>query len=414
MKGTEKIPALRFRDFDGDWTTSKVADVTTYVDYRGKTPPKSESGVFLVTAKNVKVGHIDYECSKEYIPKELYDEVMRRGRPRLGDVLITTEAPLGNVATIDRIDIALAQRIIKLRGKERILSNDFLKHILLSQSFQKSLNEKSTGSTAKGIKGSVLHKLPLVFPSIAEQQKIAAFLSAVDKKIGQLAREKELLLKYKKGVMQQIFEQKIRFKDQDGNDFPDWEEKTLGELGSTYNGLVGKTADDFGEGSPYVTYKQIFDNSRIQCELFEFVKIDAKEKQNRVEFGDVFFTTSSETSGEVAFASVILDTVENLYLNSFCFGYRAHSLNEVKPQFSRYLFRSNGFRRKVFRLAQGSTRYNISKTEMMKLTIPLPNPAEQMKIAAFLSAIDEKIEHLDLQLGITRTFKKGLLQQMFV
>src|SRR5258708_37912137 len=110
MKATEKTPALRFRGFDGDWTTSNVADVTTYVDYRGATPTKSESGVFLVTAKNVKAGYIAYECSKEYIPKECYDEGMRRGRPLFGDVLITTEAPLGNVATIDPIDLALGQR----------------------------------------------------------------------------------------------------------------------------------------------------------------------------------------------------------------------------------------------------------------------------------------------------------------
>lgn len=414
MKKIDRAPVLRLPGFNDSWTESKIGDVTTYVDYRGATPLKSESGVFLVTAKNVKVGVIDYECSKQYIPKDHYEQVMRRGRPFLGDVLITTEAPLGNVAAVDRTDVALAQRIIKLRGKEGVLSNEFLKHILLSQSFQVLLNEKSSGSTAKGIKGSVLRKLPLVFPSISEQEKIATFLFAVDERIGQLKRKKNLLVKYKNGVTQQIFAQDIRFKDDNGNDFPDWEKRTLGDLGSTYNGLVGKTAEDFGEGSPYVTYKQIFDHSKIQCGRFGFVRIHPREKQNQVQFGDVFFTTSSETPREVAFASVMLDEAENVYLNSFCFGYRPYSLSTLNPQFSRYLFRSDNFRRKVFRLSQGSTRYNISKTEMMKLTIALPSLDEQVKIATLLSAIDKKVELLDCQMGNTKIFKEGLLQQMFV
>ena len=117
------MPNLRFKGFTDDWEQRKLIDGCEYVDYRGKTPNKTENGVFLVTAKNVKAGYIDYEASQEYIAEEDYDEVMHRGMPQIGDVLITTEAPCGNVAQVDREDIALAQRIIKYRGHENQIDN---------------------------------------------------------------------------------------------------------------------------------------------------------------------------------------------------------------------------------------------------------------------------------------------------
>ena len=108
-----------------------LAELCDIVDYRGKTPKKSDEGVFLVTAKNIRQGYIDYEKSQEYIPAEIYDDVMHRGLPQIGDVLITTEAPCGYVAQVDRIDIALAQRVIKYRPKSDALDSSFLKYILL-------------------------------------------------------------------------------------------------------------------------------------------------------------------------------------------------------------------------------------------------------------------------------------------
>ena len=108
------------------WEVKKLNDVTEYVDYRGKTPQKSESGTILVTARNIKNGKINYQLSQEFIPTEYYKDVMSRGFPSVGDVLITTEAPMGQVALIDRADIALAQRIIKLSGHRDILNNSYL------------------------------------------------------------------------------------------------------------------------------------------------------------------------------------------------------------------------------------------------------------------------------------------------
>ena len=214
--------------------------------------------------------------------------------------------------------------------------------------------------------------------------------------------------------MQKLFSQELRFKDDNNQDFPDWQEKTLGEMGETYNGLTGKNKDSFGTGKPYIQYKQIFDDSKIDVTRFELVEISYDEKQNKVKFGDIFFTVSSETPDEVGMSSVLLNEVEELYLNSFCFGYRPFSLQILSPFYARYLFRSEQFRKTVIVLAQGSTRYNLSKLGMMNLIIGLPSLPEQQKIATFLSSIDEKIIHCGKQIEKMEAWKKGLLQQMLV
>ena len=134
--------------FDDNVKWEALGVVCDYVDYRGKTPKKTEDGIFLVTAKNIRKGYIDYETSQEFISADDYNLVMRRGLPRIGDVLITTEAPCGFVAQVDRENIALAQRVIKYRSKdESILMNSFLKHYLLGSQFQEKLNITATGAT---------------------------------------------------------------------------------------------------------------------------------------------------------------------------------------------------------------------------------------------------------------------------
>lgn len=167
-------PKLRFKEFSEKWQEKKLEEVTSYIDYRGKTPAKTENGIFLVTAKNIKKGFIDYNSSKEYVSSQSYDEVMKRGKPQIGDVLLTTEAPLGNVAQVDKQNIALAQRVIKFRGKEKLLDNTFLKYIFLSEGFQTLLRNKAIGTTVLGIQGKVLHKLVLyISRDLKEQKKIA-------------------------------------------------------------------------------------------------------------------------------------------------------------------------------------------------------------------------------------------------
>ncbi|MCX6326443.1 MAG: restriction endonuclease subunit S [Bacteroidia bacterium] len=182
-----------------DWEVKELIKVASYVDYRGKTPVKTDSGRFLVTAKNIKSGYIDYQNSQEYISEKEYHNVMKRGVPKIGDILITTEAPLGNVAMIDREDIALAQRVIKYRAKTDEVDNYYLLQYLLSDKFQQILDLRSTGSTAKGIKGAILHKLPIDLPPILEQKAIAHILGLMDSAINtnnKLIAKKELQKKW--------------------------------------------------------------------------------------------------------------------------------------------------------------------------------------------------------------------------
>ena len=168
----------------------RVLPLTKYLsemsDYRGKTPDKTDEGVFLVTARNVRMGHIDYACSQEYVSLDDYDEIMRRGKPKMGDILFTTEAPLGNVALVDREDIALAQRIVRFRFRPTHFVGRFAVYAMRADFFQSQLRSLSTGSTAEGLKASKLSELQLIAPPTSEQSVIADFLDRENLKIDAL------------------------------------------------------------------------------------------------------------------------------------------------------------------------------------------------------------------------------------
>jgi type I restriction enzyme S subunit len=193
-----------------------------------------------------------------------------------------------------------------------------------------------------------------------------------------------------------------------------WNEKKISELGDTINGLTGKSGEDFGTGKPFVTYKQVFANSIIDFQKCGKVKIGENENQNALQKGDILFTTSSETPNEVGFASVLIDSPqEETYLNSFCFSLRPFNLKETQPQFSRYLFHSPIYRKAITALAQGSTRYNISKVAFLNLKLPIPKPLEQQKIASCLSALDEIITEQTEAIEQLMRHKRGLMQGLF-
>jgi type I restriction enzyme S subunit len=193
-----------------------------------------------------------------------------------------------------------------------------------------------------------------------------------------------------------------------------WDNKPISKLGVTVNGLSGKKGADFGSGRPYVQYKQVFDKSFIDFTECGKVDVGDDENQNQLQLGDILFTTSSETPDEVGFASVITEQPnEPTYLNSFCFILRPNDLDEINPDFSRYLFHSPIYRKSVSAIAQGSTRYNLSKGSFLKLRVPIPKPEEQQKIASCLSSLDELIAAHNDKLDALKDKKKGLLQNLF-
>ena len=190
----------------------------------------------------------------------------------------------------------------------------------------------------------------------------------------------------------------------------DWEQRKLGSIGSTYTGLSGKTKEDFGHGeAQYITYLNVFQNTVSDITMTDKVEIDTT--QNEVKYGDVLFTTSSETPKEVGMSSVWLGHMPNIYLNSFCFGFRPNQ--KIDPYFLGYSLRAPYMRDKIKILAQGISRYNISKNKVMELEISLPNNEEQRLLGNFLRNIDLSITLHQRKLDKLQATKKALLQEMF-
>ena len=170
----------------------------------------------------------------------------------------------------------------------------------------------------------------------------------------------------------------------------------MGDMGSTFNGLSGKTKDDFGHGeAKFITYMNVFSNPIADLTMTESIEIDKKQKS--VKAGDVFFTTSSETPDEVGMSSVMPEDADNIYLNSFCFGYRPTEKFDLN--YLAYVLRADSFRKEMTFLAQGISRYNISKNKVMEVCIPVPTIEEQTKVGRYFRNLDHLITLHQRKLG---------------
>ena len=188
----------------------------------------------------------------------------------------------------------------------------------------------------------------------------------------------------------------------------------LENFGRVLNGLSGKTKEDFGEGEPYIPYVNVFKNDAIDIFELDYVKVSRREKQNELKYGDIIFTTSSETVEEVGMTSVFLAKKGKYYLNSFCFIFRLSDFNWLLPEYARFVFRSETVRRDISLLGQGSTRYNLSKTRLLKeLKFCLPQSlTEQRQIAAILTKIDEAIAQTEALIAKYNRLKTGIMQDL--
>lgn len=188
----------------------------------------------------------------------------------------------------------------------------------------------------------------------------------------------------------------------------------LERLGNVFNGLSGKTKIDFGEGEPYIPYVNVFTNAKVDITELDYVNIRFGEHQNKLNYGDIIFTTSSETIEEVGMTSVFLDKKGTYYLNSFCFIYRPKDLTWIVPEFAQYLFRSDKIRYAISLLGQGSTRYNLSKTRLLKeIAFNIPKElTEQTQIASILSKVDTAISQTEHLIAKYNRIKTGLMQDL--
>jgi type I restriction enzyme, S subunit len=260
--------------------------------------------------------------------------------------------------------------------------------------------DSGTGQT--NIRRQEILDCPIPLPPLSEQRAIAAALSDMDA----LIEAQEKLIAKKKAIKQGAMQELLRPKSS-------WKEQQLSAIGKSYGGLSGKTKEDFEDGDcPYIPFMNVMTNPIIDTNYFDYVQIKPAENQNKAEQGDLFFNGSSETPEEVGMCSVLLEEVKDLYLNSFCFGFRFHKEVDYDGLFMAYFFRSNYGRDKMFLLAQGATRFNLSKSNFLKLRIMLPPFIEQKRIARILSDMDSEIAQMEAQLDKYRNLKQGMMQEL--
>lgn len=298
-----------------------------------------------------------------FISRELFDEYQRLYQfPKVGDILISAAGTIGRTIVYQG-DLAYYQdsNIVWLQHDER-LDNGFLLQFLNGKSWS-SLE----GSTLKRLYNKDLLNAEITTPSPDEQHQIGSIFAKLDDIIT-------------------LHQRKCQYRSLYG--YLSWEQRKLGNCGTTYGGLSGKTKEDFGHGNArFVPYTNVFDNPLTDTKRLETVEIDSS--QNKVAYGDTFFTVSSETPDEVGMSSVWLSDQDDVYLNSFCFGYRQDSTFD--PHYLAYMLRSSSIRSDLTLLAQGISRFNISKNKVMELSVPVPSAAEQKQIGQYFARLDSLI-----------------------
>ena len=185
-------------------------------------------------------------------------------------------------------------------------------------------------------------------------------------------------------------------------------------MGNDYSGLAGKSSDDFGSGLPYISYLNVFRNDIVTDGPFDYVKVSKTEKQNIVSYGDLLFTLSSETPSEVGIGAIYLGKTNPLYLNSFCFGVHLSNQENIYGPYLAYFVTSQYFRRTILPFAQGSTRYNLMKSDFMKHKFCFPNMASQKAIYNALHTLSEKIQNEEVSLNKYTEQKQYLLTRLFI
>lgn len=294
--------------------------------------------------------------------------------------------------------------------REHLINIDLIYQIIHTKNFTKQVLDKCTGTSYPAITSTNFENVKFCYPkNYLEQKCIATVLNDTDKLINNLNKLIKKKIAIKQGVMQELLTGKRRLPGFSGK----WVKKRLGDIGFTYTGLSGKNKNDFQQGNAmYIPFLNILNNPIIDVNDFEIVNINDNEKQNKVLKGDLLFNNSSENPEEVGICSLLDNTVDNLYLNSFCFGYRLKDEN-ISGLYLSYYFRSNLGRMLMIKLAQGITRYNLSKSKFLSSTILLANTFEEQKaIASILFDMDKEIKSLENKKIKYEKIKQGMMQEL--
>ena len=416
MATIQNIPQLRFPGFEGEWEIDKLQSRIKTID-SGWSPqceefPSTENewGVLKTTS-------VVWEGFNESANKKLPEKFSPRPELKVSvnDILITRAGPTSRVGVTVHINrvrdkLMLSDKLIRIRSKDKC-SSLFLAISLSNNSAQKQLVSKSSGlaESQTNISQKILLNIKLSFPTLPEQQKIASFLSAVDEKIQQLSRKKQLLEQYKKGVMQQLFSGKLRFKDENGKDYPDWEEKKLGEVAKFRRGSfpqpygLPKWYDD-ENGMPFIQVYDVDSNMLLKNTTKNKISKLGAEQSVFVKKGTLVITIQGSI-GRIA------KTQYDAYVDRTLLIFQSYKLPTDVDYFKYVVFLLFEIEKTK---APGGTIKTITKEVLTDFTIPIPCIQEQQKIANFLSNIDIKIENTNQEINKMQNFKKGLLQKMFV
>lgn len=375
------------------------------------TPDYKESGVPFYSVEHVTNNNFR---DTKFIAEDIFDKENKRVRLEKGDILLTRIGDIGTPKFIDwdvRASFYVSLALIK---QSKHINSRYLSHYVNTSFFQRELHHRTIHvAFPKKINLGEIGECLVSFPTAAEQTKIANFLTAVDEKITQLTQKCELLAQYKKGVMQQIFSQELRFKDDDGQDFPEWEEKFLGELYSITSSKRVFQSEWTKSGVPFYRAREVVklsETGNVDNELFISLAMynDYKIKYGVPKPNDLLVTGV----GTLGRLYVVKESDKFYFKDGNIIWFK--SSNKVNSQFVKQLFQSPLIKKQIEDGASITTVGTYTIDSANKTKIPYPSLNEQEKIANFLTAIDDKLAHTQAQLTAAKQYKQGLLQQMFV
>lgn len=387
------VPNLRFKEFEGEWEKCKLSEICTF--FSGGTPSSSNKDFYGGNIAFIRSGELHADSTELFITQAGFDSSSAK-MVEIGDLLLAMYGATSGDIAVSKIKGAINQAILCIRTKQnkKFIESVWNKHV--SKNLRKYLQGGQGNLSADIVKG-----ISFFFPTLKEQEKIANLVSLLDERIATQNKIIEKLQSLIKGLNDNIH------KGIKG------ETVCFSDLGEAYSGLSGKGGDDFGYGEPFITYMNVYQNTYISEKDYELVQIAPNEKQNSVQYGDALFTLSSETPEEVGIGAVYLGNTQKLYLNSFCFGIHFYD-ERVLPQYLAHFISSSSFRRAIYPLAQGSTRFNLQKNDFMKMKFLLPSLEKQGHIANTLDALHCRLAN---EKSLTEQYillKKYLLSLMFI
>ncbi|PMM12462.1 hypothetical protein BCT61_05420 [Vibrio breoganii] len=325
-----------------------------------------------------------------------------------GDIIFGRRRAYQRKAGIATWDGFCSAHALVLRANPDVIDPALFPFFMHSDLFMNRAIDISVGSLSPTINWGTLKHQEFLIPPIEMQKGLTDLFTSLD---GSIQHNKSVNSKY------EILYQKFMFDSVSGansSEFKTWKEHKFGDLGESFGGLTGKTKKDFGIGKPFITYMNVFSNNKVDKEQVELVDIKEGERQHKVKYGDILITGSSEIPKELGMAAVVLENLDEYYLNSFCFGFRLHDFNTLIPEYARYLMHGQIVRNFMFKHAQGSTRFNLSKTTLKeRLVFKLPSINEQKEISDKLTGMLDRKKAFKNKIRSLLILQNKLINKVF-